>query len=61
MPNNTEVNPQITDAVTQVNVKTLGEFPWQALGNAYQMENAEQAQGSTQQIGNITASAPKQD
>lgn len=30
------VNPQITDAVTQSNVKVLGEAPAVALGNVYQ-------------------------
>ncbi|MGZ4975712.1 MAG: RebB family R body protein [Methylobacter sp.] len=48
----TQVNPQITDAVTQTNVKTLGESPAEALGVVYQtlahsagmaMENVEQA------------------
>lgn len=31
-----EVNPQITDAVTQTNVKVLGEAPAMALGSLYQ-------------------------
>lgn len=35
MPNNT-VNPQITDAVTQTNVKVLGEAPAMAMGTVYQ-------------------------
>ncbi|MBN8466723.1 RebB family R body protein [Corallococcus exiguus] len=30
------VNPQITDAVTQTNVKILGESPGLAMGNLYQ-------------------------
>ena len=30
------VNDQITDAVTQVNVKVLGEAPAEALGSLYQ-------------------------
>jgi len=30
------VNPQITDAVTAVNVKTLGESPAMAMGSLYQ-------------------------
>ncbi|MDH6250306.1 hypothetical protein M2347_000033 [Chryseobacterium sp. H1D6B] len=30
------VNPQITDAVTQSNVKVVGEAPAVALGNVYQ-------------------------
>ena len=31
----TTVNPQITDAVTQSNVKVVGEAPAMALGNVY--------------------------
>jgi hypothetical protein len=60
-----QVNPQITDAVTQVNVKTLGESPWEALAVAYQslahatslsMQNAMQTQGGMQQVGNSATS-----
>lgn len=32
----TPVNPQITDAVTQTNVKVLGESPAMAMGLIYQ-------------------------
>lgn len=32
----TKVNDQITDAVTQANVKVLGEAPAMAMGNLYQ-------------------------
>ncbi|WP_434632568.1 RebB family R body protein [Chromobacterium sp. CV08] len=32
----TQVNNQITDAVTQVNVKVLGEAPAMAMGSIYQ-------------------------
>jgi hypothetical protein len=32
----TELNNQITDAVTQVNVKVLGESPAMAMGSLYQ-------------------------
>ncbi|SMP28656.1 RebB family R body protein [Chryseobacterium profundimaris] len=32
----TKVNDQITDAVTQANVKVVGESPAMALGNVYQ-------------------------
>jgi hypothetical protein len=32
----TIVNPQITDAVTQANVKVLGDAPAQSLSNLYQ-------------------------
>lgn len=59
------VNAQITDAVTQTNVKVLGEAPAEAVGLAIQalahavglaMENATQAQGGLQQV-NTTATA----
>jgi len=63
----TPVNGQITDAVTQTNVKVLGEAPAQSMAMVYQtmahsislaMENAQQAQGGLQQIGNaVTSSA----
>lgn len=67
MADNTPVNSQITDAVTQANVKVLGEAPAQSMALVYQtmahsislaMENAQQAQGGLQQIGNaVTSSA----
>ena len=67
MADNTPVNGQITDAVTQTNVKVLGEAPAQSMALVYQtlahsislaMENAQQAQGGLQQIGNaVTSSA----
>ena len=67
MADNTPVNSQITDAVTQANVKVLGEAPAQSMAMVYQtmahsislaMENAQQAQGGLQQIGNaVTSSA----
>lgn len=63
----TPVNSQITDAVTQNNVKVVAEAPAQAMGLVYQtmahsislsMQNAQQAQGGLQQIGNaVTSSA----
>lgn len=63
----TAVNEQITDAVTQTNVKVLGEAPAQSMAMVYQtlahsislaMQNAQQAQGGLQQIGNaVTSSA----
>jgi hypothetical protein len=63
----TPVNSQITDAITQANVKVLGEAPAQSMALIYQtmahsislaMENAQQAQGGLQQIGNaVTSSA----
>jgi len=60
------VDAQITDAVTQTNVKVLGESPAGALGVSSQamahamglsMENATQTQGGMQQIGNSAAAA----
>ncbi len=60
------VHSQITDAVTQTNVKVLGESPTGALGVSSQamshaiglsMENATQTQGGMQQIGNSAAAA----
>ena len=65
MPDTT-VNGQITDAVTQTNVKVLGEAPAQSMALVYQtmahsislaMENAQQAQGGLQQIGNAVTSS----
>lgn len=62
----TRVNPQVTDAVTQTNVKTLGEAPaegvavtTQALAHAVSlaMENATQTQGGMQQINNTSTAA----
>ena len=67
MADATLVNGQVTDAVTQTNVKVLGEAPAQSMALVYQtmahsislaMENAQQAQGGLQQIGNaVTSSA----
>jgi len=60
------VNTQITDAVTQTNVKVLGEAPAEALAVAMQamghatglaMENATQTQGGMQQINNTSTAA----
>ena len=54
------VNPQITDAVTQSNVKVVGEAPAMALGNVYQaaahstglmFENAVNAQNQQNILG----------
>jgi hypothetical protein len=36
MPAAEQVNPQVTDAVTQANVKVLAEAPAMAMGNLYQ-------------------------
>ena len=61
-----EKNAQITDAVTQTNVKVLAEAPAQSMAMVYQtsahsislaMENAQQAQGGLQQIGNAVTSS----
>lgn len=60
------VNAQITDAVTQTNVKVLGEGPAEAVAIAVQavahatslsVENASQAQGGMQQINNEAVGA----
>ncbi|WP_191555734.1 RebB family R body protein [Brevundimonas aurantiaca] len=60
------VNTQITDAVTQTNVKVLGEGPAEAVAIAVQavahatslsVENASQAQGGMQQINNAAVGA----
>ncbi len=58
----TAVNSQITDAVTQVNVKVLGEAPAMALGNLYQatsqaLSNAAHNASYGQQNAVITAQA----
>jgi hypothetical protein len=66
MPARTTVNPQITDAVTQTNVKVLGEsgaegvaVSTQALAHAVglAMENATQTQGGMQQANNTATAA----
>ena len=64
-----KVNGQITDAVTQTNVKVLGESPAQALSVLYQamahslslsMQNTSSTQQQMQQIGSaIVAKAVK--
>ncbi len=60
------VNAQITDAVTQTNLKVLGEAPAEAVGRATQalahsvglaMENATQTQGGMQQANNSATAA----
>jgi len=35
-PPRPQVNPQVTDAITQTNVKVLGEAPAMAMGSLYQ-------------------------
>jgi len=58
----TAVNNQITDAVTQANLKVLGDAPAVALGNLYQataqaLANAANNATSAQQQANILAEA----
>jgi hypothetical protein len=58
----TSVNSQITDSVTQANVKVLGDSPAMALGNLYQataqaLANAAHNATSAQQQTNVTAQA----
>ncbi len=58
----TSVNDQITDSVTQANVKVLGDAPAIALGNLYQataqaLANAAHNATSAQQQAAITAQA----
>lgn len=64
------VNSQVTDSVTQTNVKVVAEAPAQAMGLVYQtmahsislsMQNAMQAQSSQQNINiAVTSSACRQ-
>ncbi len=58
----TSVNDQITDSVTQVNTKVLGDAPAIAMGNLFQataqaLANAAHNATSSQQQTNITAQA----
>jgi len=58
----TAVNSQITDAVTQANVKVLGDAPAIAMGNLYQatsqaLANAAHNATTAQQQTNVTAQA----
>jgi hypothetical protein len=58
----TSVNSQITDAVTQANVKVLGDAPAMAMGNLYQataqaLANAAHNATNAQQQAAITAQA----
>ncbi|MCC2614989.1 RebB family R body protein [Aestuariibacter halophilus] len=58
----TSVNDQITDAVTQANVKVLGDAPAIAMGNLFQatsqaLSNAAHNATYAQQQTNITAQA----
>jgi hypothetical protein len=58
----TSVNDQITDSVSQVNTKVLGDAPAIAMGNLFQataqaLSNAAHNATSSQQQTNITAQA----
>ena len=58
----TAVNSQITDAVTQSNVKVLGDAPAVAMGNLYQataqaLANAAHNATTAQQQTNVAAQA----
>jgi hypothetical protein len=58
----TAVNDQITDSVTQANVKVLGDAPAIALGNLYQataqaLANSAHNSTNSQQQNNVTAQA----
>ena len=58
----TFVNDMITDSITQVNTKVLGDAPAIAMGNLYQataqaLANAAHNATSTQQQTNVTAQA----
>jgi hypothetical protein len=58
----TAVNSQITDAVTQANVKALGDAPAMAMGNVYQavaqaLANAAHNATNAQQQNNVLAQA----
>ncbi len=62
MANDTPVNGQITDSITQSNVKVLGDAPAQALASLYQsaahsMSLAMQNAVSAQQNANMTGLA----
>ena len=58
----TAVNNQITDSVTQVNTKVLGDAPAVAMGNLFQataqaLSNAAHNATTSQQQTNVTAQA----
>lgn len=62
MTDNTTVNDQITDAVTQTNVEVLGNAPAVAMGNLYQataqaLANAAHNATNAQQQTWVTAQA----
>jgi hypothetical protein len=51
MPDPSPVNSQITDAVTQTNVKVIGESPAEAMGDLYQQEGSGDAQNTPPEEG----------
>ena len=58
----TAVNSQITDSISQVNTKVVGDSPAMAMGNFFQataqaMANAAHNATTSQQQSNITAQA----
>ncbi|MGD9159777.1 MAG: RebB family R body protein [Desulfobacteraceae bacterium] len=58
----TSVNDQITDSVTQTNVKVLGDAPAMAMGNLFQatgqaLGNSAHNATNAQQQSNVTAEA----
>ena len=64
MPAAEVVNPQVTDSVTQVNTKVLGDAPAQAMGTLFQtasasagigIQNAVHAQNNQYAINNAAA------
>lgn len=62
MAEHTHMNSQITDAVTQANVKVLADAPAMAMANLYQataqaLSNAAHNATASQQLANITAQA----
>lgn len=59
MPDENHVNPQVTDAVTQTNLKVLAEAPAEAMATVYAalahsmslaMESAQQVQSAMNQL-----------
>ncbi|MFC6841692.1 RebB family R body protein [Xanthomonas theicola] len=65
MADNTLVNSQITDAVTQTNVKVVAEAPAQAIASLYQvashstglaLQNAVHSQQALNQVSNAVVS-----
>ncbi len=65
MPDPTPVNSQVTDAITQTNVKVVGEAPAQAVASLYQvashsaglsLQNAVHSQQALNQISSAVVS-----